>query len=74
MLPLTDFMILFFDKMDNSEDFQNLMTRIQSTDFQKIIDFVENSPEILALIDKLENLGFDVDTIIDFIKSFFGWS
>lgn len=74
MLPLSDLMILFFDKMDNSEDFQKLMIRIQSADFQKIVDFVENSPEILALIDKLENLGFDVNAIIDFIKSFFGWS
>uniref|UniRef100_A0A6M2DY64 Putative insect allergen related repeat protein n=1 Tax=Xenopsylla cheopis TaxID=163159 RepID=A0A6M2DY64_XENCH len=72
LLPLDKIVALFYDKMENSPEFAEAFQKIaDSYDvFAKIAKF----PEVIELADRLRELGVDVDAIIDFFKSFFGWS
>lgn len=73
VLPIDDIAAVVLDKLTNSEDFQELYAKIAAVDYQKLKDDALSRPEIVDLIQRLKNIGVDVDNLWELVKSVFGW-
>lgn len=74
VLPLGDIVNLLFDKLQTSADFQELYTKIQNWDYQKLHDNALKHPEIVDMIKRIEAMGVDVAKLWEMVKSAFGWT
>nr|ABV60295.1 microvillar-like protein [Lutzomyia longipalpis] len=74
LLPLDKFEALLNDKMENSEDFQELYQKITSIDYKVVEDFVTNSAEIQDFVQRLRNYKIPVDVLVEGVTQFFGWT
>ncbi|GAB0091784.1 Insect allergen-related [Sergentomyia squamirostris] len=73
ILPQDQILSLFFTKLETSSAFSNLIERIGSSEFERVLDFVENSRELKSLLATLHQHGIDVSKIVQSIQAFFGW-
>ncbi|XP_053688461.1 protein G12-like [Sabethes cyaneus] len=73
LLPKDKLKALFDEKMANSVEFKAFFEKVQSTEFQGLVDFANNSTELQSLLAKLREHGVDVDYFFELIKGFFGW-
>ncbi|XP_055535241.1 protein G12-like [Wyeomyia smithii] len=64
---------LFEQKLATSAEFKAFFEKLQSTDFQSLVDFANNSAELQSLLAKLREHGVDVDKFFELVKGFFGW-
>ncbi|XP_055545049.1 protein G12-like [Wyeomyia smithii] len=71
LLPTDKLKALFEEKLQTSPEFKALFDKLQHTDFQKLVDFYNNSKEVQSLFQKLR--GIDVDKFVDLVAGFFGW-
>ena len=72
ILPLDDLRALFDEKLATSPDFQNLVKRVQSPEFQALLDQLRNDPEYQNVLKDLKSRGIDVDKVIELLRSLFG--
>ncbi|XP_055690490.1 uncharacterized protein LOC129793967 isoform X2 [Lutzomyia longipalpis] len=73
LLPQDQILSLFFLKLETSSAFSNLIERIGSSEFERVLDFVENSRELKSLLATLHQHGIDVSKIVQSVQAFFGW-
>ncbi|EAT34670.1 AAEL013127-PA [Aedes aegypti] len=73
LLPLKELKALFEEKLKTSPEFKAFFDKLSSTDFQKLVDFYQNSKEAQALVQKLRDHGVDVDKFFELVAGFFGW-
>ncbi|XP_053687122.1 protein G12-like [Sabethes cyaneus] len=73
LLPKEELLALFEQKMETSAEFKAFFEKLQSTEFQSLVDFANNSSELQSLFDKLREHGVDVDQFFELVKGFFGW-
>ncbi|XP_068083479.1 uncharacterized protein [Anabrus simplex] len=75
VLPKEEIKALYDEKMQNSPDFNRVITHLQSAEFKQIVDTFRSVPEEQVLERKLEEYGITVDEIINLVKDFLGsWS
>ncbi|XP_049801965.1 uncharacterized protein LOC126236587 [Schistocerca nitens] len=72
ILPLDELRALFDEKLQTSPDFKELYDRIRSPEFQSIVETLNSLPEYQELLQKLRDVGIDVDAFIDLIRGLFG--
>ncbi|XP_053687119.1 protein G12-like [Sabethes cyaneus] len=73
LLPQQKLRELFEQKMATSAEFKAFFEKLQSTEFQNLMDFANNSSELQSLLDELREHGVDVDRFFELVKGFFGW-
>ncbi|XP_055589405.1 protein G12-like [Uranotaenia lowii] len=73
LLPKDKLKALFEEKLKTSPEFKALFEKLQHADFQKLVEFYNNSKEVQSLFTKLREHGIDVDKIIELVAGFFGW-
>lgn len=64
---------LVIDKLANSVEVQTLYEKVASVDYQKLHDNALAHPEIADLVQRLNDMGVDVKSAWELVKSFFGW-
>ncbi|XP_068082098.1 uncharacterized protein [Anabrus simplex] len=74
LLPIEEIRALYHEKLETSPDFKNLYDTLSSEDFHNFILRLKALPEVQDLVQKLRDHGIDVDKIVDFFKSIFGWN
>ncbi|XP_001661186.2 protein G12 [Aedes aegypti] len=74
LLPEEELLALFEHKLETSADFKAFFEKVKSTDFQKLLEFADNSTELKSLFQKLRDHGVDVDKFFELVKGFFGWN
>ncbi|XP_052894206.1 protein G12-like [Anopheles moucheti] len=74
MLPLEELEALFEEKMKTSTEFKALFEKLQKFDHKQLRDLYETSAEVKGMVQKLRDLGVDVDHIVEVVKDFFGWN
>jgi uncharacterized protein Yka (UPF0111/DUF47 family) len=73
LLPKDKLKALFDEKMKTSAEFKALFEKLASTDYQKLVEFANNSKELQSLLQKLRDHNIDVDKFFDLVAGFFGW-
>ncbi|EDS38790.1 G12 [Culex quinquefasciatus] len=73
LLPKEEIKALFEDKLKTSPEFKALYEKLRHADFQKLVDFYNNSKEVQSLFAKLREHGIDVDKFVELVAGFFGW-
>lgn len=73
VLPKKELLELFNHKMETSAEFKAFFEKVKSTDFQKLVEFFNNSAELQSMFNKLREHGVDVDKFFELVKGFFGW-
>lgn len=72
LLPVDKIGKLYNDKLKNSKEFSALVQRLQSPDFQNLVDRVMANPKMQDLLLRAEAKGVNVQEILDFITSLLG--
>lgn len=73
-LPVDEIKALFYDKLQNSGDFQEFFAKISSNKSRALVEEVIALEEFQRVAAKLEELGFDLKKIKDFIYGLLGWN
>ncbi|XP_062541983.1 uncharacterized protein LOC134209980 [Armigeres subalbatus] len=73
LLPLKELKALYEEKLKTSPEFKALFDKLFSSDFQKLVDFYQNSKEAQAMVQKLRDHGVDVDKFFELVAGFFGF-
>ncbi|XP_046402856.1 uncharacterized protein LOC124168644 isoform X4 [Ischnura elegans] len=73
ILPIEDIKNFYHEKVENDPDFINLLARMRSPEFKKIVDTLRAMPEYQDLLNGLRENGVPVDEILQAINGFFGW-
>ncbi|KXJ83829.1 hypothetical protein RP20_CCG000164 [Aedes albopictus] len=73
LLPLKELKALYEEKLKTSPEFKAFFDKLFSADFQKLVDFYQNSKEAQAMVQKLRDHGVDVDKFFELVAGFFGW-
>lgn len=73
VIPKDKLLAVVMDKMMNSEDFQEMYSKIAEVDYQKLHDNALKHPEIVDMITRLNAMGVDTKKIWEAIKGIFGW-
>nr|AAK72505.2 putative protein G12 [Aedes aegypti] len=73
LLPLDKFEALFEEKLKTSPEFKAFFEKLRNLDYQKFVDFHNNSKEVQGFLQKLRSYGLDVDGFFNLVAGFFGW-
>lgn len=73
-LPIEDIKELYHDKLENSPDFQDFFEKVSSEKARELVEEVIALDEFQKLAAKLEELGFDLQKLKDFIYNLLGWN
>lgn len=73
-LPVDEIKALFYDKLENSSDFQNFFAKISSEKSRQLVEEVIALDEFQRIAAKLTDLGFDLEKVKDFIYGLLGWN
>ncbi|XP_019551111.3 protein G12-like [Aedes albopictus] len=73
LLPLKELKALYEKKLKTSPEFKAFFDKLFNADFQKLVDFYQNSKEAQAMVQKLREHGVDVDKFFELVAGFFGW-
>lgn len=72
-LPIDDIVALFYNKLQNSEDFQQFYAKISSEKAHALVEEVRALSAVQDLAARLLELGVDLKKALDFIYNLFGW-
>ncbi|XP_058805216.1 uncharacterized protein LOC131672179 [Phymastichus coffea] len=72
LLPLDKIESLYNEKLQTSEDFKNLITRLKSQEFQGLVNKFMVNPALQNLMKKAEAKGVNVQAILDFLTALLG--
>lgn len=73
-LPVDEIKALFSDKLQNSADFQEFFAKVSSDKSRELVEEVIALEEFQRVAAKLEELGFDLQKVKDFIYGLLGWN
>lgn len=73
-LPTEKIKALFYDKLENSPDFQEFFAKISSDKSRELVEEVIALEEFQRIAAKLTELGFDLKKLKDFIYGLLGWN
>ncbi|XP_046754141.1 uncharacterized protein LOC124416829 [Diprion similis] len=74
LIPFAEIRELAIEKSQTSGDFQDLIAAISSSEFQTIVEAVVAVPEYQDLLTAGRDHGVPIDTWLDAIYAFFGWT
>lgn len=73
-LPVDEIKALFYDKLTNSADFQDFYGKVSSEKSRQLVEEVIALEEFQRIAAKLEELGFDLKKVKEFIYGLLGWN
>lgn len=73
-LPVDKIKALFYDKLENSPDFQDFFETISSEKSRELVEEVIALDEVQRIVAKLTELGFDLKKLKDLIYGLLGWN
>ncbi|XP_044587711.1 uncharacterized protein LOC123267223 [Cotesia glomerata] len=73
LLPLEDIKAMYYHKLETSVDFKQLVKRLQSQEFQKIVDTLVVNQEVQAIVAAAEKFGINVKAFADLLSTIFGF-
>lgn len=73
-IPIDEVKALFQDKLQNSADFQGFFVKASSDKSRELVEEVIALDELQRVAAKLEELGFDLQKVKDFIYGLLGWN
>ncbi|XP_057333258.1 uncharacterized protein LOC130672630 [Microplitis mediator] len=72
LLPLEDIKVMYYNKLETSAEFKQLVERLQSPKFQVIIDTLIANEEFQAMLAAAKNFGVDVRAVAELLSTIFG--
>ncbi|XP_011299770.1 uncharacterized protein [Fopius arisanus] len=72
VLPLEKFKALYYQKMESSKEFKELVQRLSSPKFQAIIDRLFTNEAFLRILKTAKEHGIHVDLVADLLFKMFG--
>ncbi|XP_033212189.1 uncharacterized protein LOC117169791 [Belonocnema kinseyi] len=72
ILPLKDIVAVYKEKLETSVPLKDLLRRIQSPEFQVMIDVLMENEKLVKLMDEAETRGVDVNIILQTISKILG--
>lgn len=73
-IPVDEIKALFYKKLEESADFQEFFGKVSSEKSHALIEGVIALEEFQRVAAKLEELGFDMQKVKEFIYELFGWN
>lgn len=73
ILPLDKIEALYYEKLETSVDFQNLIKMMSSDDFKNVVTQVRQNPEFQKIIADAKSYGLDVELFAQLLNKIFGW-
>lgn len=73
ILPVDDIKALYYETLETSEAFVNLVDTLKGDEFKGIVNQLRANPKFQKLIQKAKDHGVDVKLIIDLLNKIFGW-
>lgn len=74
LLPQDEIILLFFDKLETSNDFSYFFEQIGSGDFENVLNMLQSSQQLRTLLWRLQRHGFDIPGWIQQIQGYFSFS
>ncbi|XP_062550396.1 protein G12-like [Armigeres subalbatus] len=74
LLPQDEIILLFFDKLETSNDFSYFFEQIGSGDFENVLSMLQSSQQLRTLLWRLQRHGFDIPGWIQQIQGYFSFS
>lgn len=74
LLPIDDIKELFYDKLENSEEFQEFFGKISSEKAYNLVEEIRKLDEVQRIAAVLLEYGIDLGKVLDFIYGLFGWN
>ncbi|XP_055608935.1 protein G12-like isoform X2 [Uranotaenia lowii] len=69
LLPQDEIILLFFDKLETSNDFSYFFEQIGSGEFENVLNMLQSSQQLRTLLWRLQRHGFDIPGWIQQIQS-----
>lgn len=73
ILPYDKIKALFYDKLETSTAFRNLIDVMKGDEFKSVIEQLRANPGFQEVINRLKEQGVDIQVIIDLLNKIFGW-
>ncbi|XP_035790112.1 protein G12-like [Anopheles albimanus] len=74
LLPQDEIILLFFDKLETSNDFSYFFEQIGSGEFENVLNTLQSSQQLRILLWKLQQHGFDIPGWIQLVQRYFSFS
>ncbi|EAT37044.1 AAEL010918-PA [Aedes aegypti] len=74
LLPQDEIILLFFDKLETSNDFSYFFEQIGSGEFENVLNMLQSSQQLRTLLWRLQRHGFDIPGWIQLIQGYFSFS
>ncbi|XP_055535242.1 protein G12-like [Wyeomyia smithii] len=74
LLPQDEIILLFFDKLETSNDFSYFFEQIGSGEFESVLNMLQSSQQLRILLWRLQRHGFDIPGWIQQIQRYFSFS
>ncbi|XP_058833597.1 protein G12-like [Topomyia yanbarensis] len=74
LLPQDEIILLFFDKLETSNDFSYFFEQIGSGEFENVLSMLQSSQQLRILLWRLQRHGFDIPGWIQQIQRYFSFS
>uniref|UniRef100_A0A182MUJ6 Uncharacterized protein n=1 Tax=Anopheles culicifacies TaxID=139723 RepID=A0A182MUJ6_9DIPT len=74
LLPQDEIILLFFDKLETSNDFSFFFEQIGSGEFENVLNMLQSSQQLRILLWRLQRHGFDIPGWIQLVQKYFSFS
>ncbi|EDS45568.1 conserved hypothetical protein [Culex quinquefasciatus] len=74
LLPQDEIILLFFDKLETSNDFSYFFEQVGSGEFENVLNMLQSSQQLRILLWRLQRHGFDIPGWIQQIQRYFSFS
>ncbi|XP_041772993.1 protein G12 [Anopheles merus] len=74
LLPQDEIILLFFDKLETSNDFSFFFEQIGSGEFENVLNTLQSSQQLRILLWRLQRHGFDIPGWIQLVQKYFSFS
>uniref|UniRef100_A0A6V7I5S7 Protein G12 n=1 Tax=Bracon brevicornis TaxID=1563983 RepID=A0A6V7I5S7_9HYME len=72
ILPLEEIKALYYEKLETSKDFKNLVDRLSSPKLQALVDKLAANKEVQHIVETLKEHGVHVQAFFDLVAKIFG--
>ncbi|XP_058066681.1 protein G12 [Anopheles bellator] len=74
LLPQDEIILLFFDKLETSDDFSHFFEQIGSGEFENVLNTLQSSQQLRILLWRLQQHGFDIPGWVQLVQKYFSFS